>query len=112
MKAGKELDALIAERVFGYEAISFMGGYYSWRDKTGAMVPDARFSTDIRDAWEVVEKMREDGWRCQLTTLPATSLVCAEFNRYRWERWAFETASTMPLAICRAALKALGVSKD
>ena len=57
MKAGSELDALIAEKVMGYRRAK-SGGNGIWIDKHG-FEPNhnSYYSTDIRAAWEVVEKI-------------------------------------------------------
>lgn len=100
MKAGRELDALVAEKVFGYVfADAFL----------------AHYSTDIADAWQLIERhphyvyvirSNEDKytgkwkehmtWRCRF---------------YAPEKFEIE-ADTAPLAICLAALKALGVEVE
>lgn len=69
--------------------------------------PDAndevpRYSTDPGSAWEVVEKMGESG---------LNRWVVVKFGECSawFGGWASGEAPTMPLAVCRAALKAKGV---
>lgn len=117
-EAGRELDALIAEKVMGWtvDPIYRMYTGAGMRHAVGNNL-DTRFnpSTNIAAAWEVVEKMRERGdW------------VNLEGDKEGWmvEVWPFTAddswagggfygedvkakADTAPLAICRAALKAL-----
>jgi len=91
MKAGRELDALIAERVMGE-----MWG-------VGPNLEDTlpHYSTQIADAWLVVEKMRPyfeiycdgGGWVARFGWADAGTLAAY--------------ADTAPLAICLAALKAV-----
>ena len=68
-----------------------------------------RPSTDISAAWEVVEKFinpliirqlpRDNGgWRCNFRESTGSDRIDSQFDAY---------ASTAPLAICRAALKAV-----
>lgn len=114
-QAGLELDALIAEKVMGYER---------WEEDLWVATSDGfadelpHFSTDIAAAWEVVEKMRVQG----------VHLGVAPWGKDEWE--AFEKmdhlnearqwvssrgddcvhvfgVDTAPLAICRAALAAV-----
>lgn len=98
MKAGSELDALIAEQFFGRRF-----GYYSGR---------------IDYAWQVVEKMESLGHWCQTQTpfgaigsLAAYDGYWAGFTPHGTTGWNgtpdhWTCAETLPLAICLAALKA------
>ena len=114
MKPGRELDALVAEKVMGYCFWVSDDGIY----KISVGVPGLDcavqlfeesdlplFSTDIAAAFEVVEKLEEEGiflrlsnvtghgkWRCCIGHGYLTPFV--------------ETAS---MAICLAALKAKGI---
>lgn len=102
LEVGFELDALVAEKIFNDTP------------PRGYGVPD--YSTDIAAAWEVVEKMASKGFDAEVMSL-SSGLPSVDdnhrcycefqvpwrigFNRLR----AF--APTVPLAICRAALKAV-----
>lgn len=127
MKAGRELDALVAEKVMGW-----MDG-----DGVGLRVADGEVinsmdcrpwspSTDIAAAWEVVEKMaarmRSDSrfnWSGPHFKSPHTYLTSLPEVVYPLgtECWYVETSSgvrewscaaTAEHAICLAALKAVG----
>lgn len=131
--AGREMDALILEKVFGYVWRTFSGnsilfhpddnrGHWWVEGKTGTPDYDSlrfisnnhktmpivpNYSTKIGDAWEVVEKLR-------LMVRPsviAGKWIAAEFIRVylsgKWEGVLEVTADTAPLAICRAALLAV-----
>lgn len=120
LDAGRELDALIAEKVMGWTwdestAWSPSGGRNS---RTGR--PDdpwwwlPHYSTDIAAAWEVFEKIP------MTIYAPHASLAAGEYeNVDQWVAEArlpskesiSESADTAPLAICLAALKALGSSE-
>jgi hypothetical protein len=85
MPAGREMDALIAEKVIDPDWV-----------KLKNLCP--HYSTDIAAAWELVEKMkyftlyRGDGyWECEYSGQYLESI----------------DAETAPLAICRAALLAV-----
>lgn len=67
----RKIDAAVAEEVMGHEVMKphpdvwFM---YPNREHSAVEIPN--YSTDIRAAWEVVEKMNEDGWCCALYSNP------------------------------------------
>lgn len=105
--AGRELDALIAEKVMGLKVDYEFEGFGGLRvpslvdkyDEWGYL-PD--YSTDISAAWQVVEKfysMKLDKysngqeWRCYLVGV-----------RDGKNADATGVADTAPLAVCRAAL--------
>lgn len=117
MQAGREMDALIAEKIFGLKV--------EWEiEYLGEQIPSSKqladkydengilplYSTDIAAAWEVVEGVREK-FNLLMNVHPY-SLVAAN-GGYRVSvndlhiELDYTTADTAPLAICRAALKAL-----
>lgn len=78
------------------------------RDASHPFAPVPHYSTDIAAAWEVVERLRADHGDYSVIVCWAHETqqwVCSDFDSMTWEG-AGETA---PLAICRAALKAVGV---
>lgn len=99
MNPGRELDALIAEKVMGLASGRHLLG------------PDKPYSTSIEAAWEVTEKMLERN--------TGTMRVQAVSNSFgvTFEHWGddenvvkgFHRSSTLPHAICLAAIKAVGV---
>lgn len=126
LDAGRELDALIALQVFRYTLD------YEFADTLGApcvrelrdqydewgMLP--HYSTDIADAWLVVEKMESCGWWCQMRTPfegENSDGYWAGFTPHSTTGWNgrpdhWTHADDMALAICRAALAACGVPLD
>ncbi len=113
MVAGREFDALVAEKVMGWRPGA---GFAS--DKYWA------FSTDIAAAFLVVERLRtwgeDESFAFQLIEnsehgAPAEWMV--RFDRYVVDRYdrsnddlvpgEYYVAPTLPLAICRAALAAV-----
>ena len=113
MPAGREMDSLIAEKIFGWKNLAWkeakryadkLGDWYSPRGwygngPNGESYFTKHYSTDMGDAWEVVEKL------CQM---------CSDFSltegynaAFLADDWVVSTAETMPLAICRTALKAI-----
>ncbi len=125
----RELDALIAEKVMGLTlAVSdkawsdedWLGSDYPTKSNVLAIVTDAErgslvpmrrvippYSTDIAAAWLVVERMRGD---FMLDLQDHIVYWSADFLRSRpggIKQVAFQAPSA-PLAICLAALKAVG----
>lgn len=137
MNAGRDLDALIAEKVMGWHrgkggAIAGPGTGYEWpaywHDDAGAQQApciEDRFagivpwspSTNIADAWLVVERMRALGWHCEVGThFIDDSTWWARFGRGYYDRYDdhfeqdyMQADDTSPMAaICRASLEAIG----
>lgn len=105
LEAGPELDAAIARRVMGWTDLQGSAGLY-WEDGDRLPRKDTfKPSTDIADAWRVVESMKEDGWRIQFSGWDSHGDVSCEFFKLGCVGYYIE-GPTAPLAICRAALKA------
>lgn len=108
MEAGRELDALIAEKVMGLERCGCKCGLFLNEYHEPFLEP--HYSTDIAAAWEVVEKLNSMG-------LGWFSLEqFGEKGQGQWRAliWTggeeidncfFADARTVPLAICRVAYK-------
>ena len=121
LKAGAELDAMVAEKVMGWtwhivRIHASTNTMTAWV-RPGHHVPKTidpgnnwnaplPYSTDIAAAWEVVEKMYKDHklgmWMD--VTVPESG-IDAYFGDFKG------AADTAPLAICLAALKAVGAIK-
>lgn len=113
MKPGRELDALVAEKVMGQTADvreRWRGNCLCGRSETCAVCSwPLSYSTDIAAAWEVVEK---------LDLLALYSLEGCEgewtvrkyYNNDEWDEWDDTDGVSAPHAICLAALKAVGHS--
>lgn len=124
LEAGPELDRLVAEKVMGWTFIDRK--IPSWQDEHG----DYRFigqvfqpSIQIAHAWEVVEHMQSKGF---VPNVRGPGVYTVGDGYYKHDEWfvglqsgAMEAAAvyeqegeahapTAPLAICRAALAALG----
>ena len=125
LKPGRELDALVAEKVMGWRKKTFPGGgggYTAWVDENKkAMKLISNFtmietcyrcdyfrpSTDIAAAWEVVEKMLERGG-CEIGCYGSKSGgKWFEVNVITMNGEVKVTAHTAPEAICKAALLAV-----
>jgi hypothetical protein len=105
MKAGRELDALVAEKVMGVTFFIDNGELFIFEDGLSGFSIIFNPSTNISDAWKVVEKMRKLSYFIRLADQE-------EFIRVRFynpdflpvEKPSWVVAETVPLAICHAAL--------
>lgn len=123
--AGRELDALVAEKVMGavwtptpsdmvfdedyWLEIPGKPGVFAYRYRDGRVKPKAGcppYSTDMASAWEVVEKMEQRGHGFALADSQGPPWE-ATFDNLSSMLSYIETADTAPLAICLAALKAV-----
>src|SRR4030042_3346242 len=119
MPAGREMDALIAEKVMGWK-ISLIDLTYGgrWENiETGELMGGIQYwnpSENISAAWEVVEKMKSEGWEILIqwanwNEIPDEPLEYSWYVDYEFytndvKDWRGYQASadTPSLAICRA----------
>lgn len=98
MEAGRELDALIAEKVMGF---TVKGGL-----PISAWPP--HYSADIAAAWEVVKKMGRHEISIHMRSDSNTDRVTKRYYIMDYTcRALLAEANTAPHAICLAALKAI-----
>lgn len=116
----REIDKLIAEKVMGWRVFKTTEEWQKAGSPTGQKITVLdqtpkfeipHYSTDIAAAWQVVEKMHSDGnhvqvWRNKNNNFWRASM---RFEHGKWGKY-FTQANTAPLAICLAALKAIGVT--
>lgn len=99
MKPGRELDALIAEKVMGMNVQH--GRVWSQEGKCLRETDLPSYSTDIAAAWEVVEKLK-------LGLLPdGDKWIAGQADRAGLETSNLCWGDTAPHAICLAALNAV-----
>lgn len=123
MKPGRELDALVAEKVISnaphekvpgtnfIKGIAFEAQFIKKIDKKSGTISVGMeytyppYSTSIEAAWEVFNKFKlndltrgVDGWTCRFGITKDNYIMQID-----------ATADTAPHAICLAALKAIGV---
>lgn len=118
LPAGRELDALVAEKVMGWkwgaEYKTVDGNPVGWWEepgserlhwgcyKLGEMPPTVPYySTEIKDAWEVVERFKRDERQVQIGRHGQSWSVGLGGG------WGFDESA--PLAIVRAALRTVGL---
>jgi hypothetical protein len=134
MPAGREMDALVAEKVMGWKFIIRDDGHKYWGSQDdgfahGTQQNDDYYEDDedfhilhwhpsesILAAWEVVEKMpyfelkryKDNSWNCWSKKCPAGNDTHIMSNTSTGFRCGCEDAwgDTAPLAICRASLLA------
>lgn len=128
MQAGRELDALVSAHVFGLPVLSMDEQMQKW----GGAIPNAvncrvknspgerewdfetcaHYSTDMNAAWQVVEKMREQGFYYVLTTDDDEKQHECFFALPDTHMDEVQTvmAEQASHAICLAALKAMEVA--
>ena len=128
IEAGRELDTLVAERVMGWSHIErkprqYKGfnGFANYFGPHG-LPPEKPFnegfglfdvptySTNIADAWRVLDRMIERGYEGTLHRRAGDdglTLFLLDAEGEPTGEYAYYCAEKMPLAICRAALNAV-----
>lgn len=122
MKPGRELDALIATKVMGFEHVRKTNPFDYFNEEKGKLhdwifLPDnivkilPNYSTDIASSWLVVDKLEEKRIAISFTKLPNhdftewTCIVTAKFPDkpgHLWESDSFQ------YSVCIVALHAVG----
>jgi hypothetical protein len=120
--AGRDLDALVAEKVMGLRIVAdeyATPGYLQIAEEGKPWYELPHYSTDIAAAWEVVGKLRETCWASVDGIGRPDPVWRAEFRAMSDPVTGMEAhapvsqiAPTAPLAICLAALKVVGVSDE
>ena len=115
LSAGREMDALVAEKVMGWSPLNRTEHHLSWNVPEGIRTWEEtsygsfKPSTSIAAAWEVVEKLRKEEIPIEITSGFFGPYSCRIASNHGW--LAMVQADTAPLAICRAALKACEVNE-
>ena len=118
LKAGRELDALVAEKVMGWTFRPYGNGGGEWTVNgkkmefggfEGGSLP--YYSTSIAGAWEIVEKVLQHPCRTfGIIVDEATDTWIVKMDKIRCvfnDCRITEQNEELPLAICLAALKAV-----
>ena len=130
LPAGRELDALVAEKVMGWRITAWNDGE-PWGNREvfppfepiNGIPADCdcishseageppHYSTDIAAAWEVVEKLWDEDFHVQFQLVHQVTAgkwrVEFPTRKVPHHNYVFAHADTASLAICRAALKAV-----
>lgn len=134
LEAGRELDALVAEKVMGEAEPVYVPGWNQvftatfngdalWSEKgnwywicdgnkdDGVFCYPRPFSKDIAAAWQIVEKMAENDISLHLAEVVPSSdaIVWEVMFSGRDISDTYTCEMSVPFAICLAALKAVGV---
>lgn len=115
MKTNREIDTLIAEKVMGWKWSERAFGnitIYEWQTPVGNMKQDSwKPSTNIKAAWEVVEKMNSStqAGTVVLKQLYDGMFYCEFQGNGDLQYHGKGHGDTAAEAICRAALNAKGV---
>lgn len=120
MNPGKELDALIAEKVMGYETeiingdpVSKVPGICGTEGCAIHFTKTPHYSTDIAAAWEVVEKLQLKFKTIDIVaTTRSDTYVGPCFVIFDPYGNVLSDSSEAPHAICLAALKVVGYEEE
>jgi hypothetical protein len=122
LEAGAELDARVAEKVWGWHRGKQLEGGQFWFTKKPPQpgydpgFPCPYYSTDIALAWKVLEKLRDmwteatDGASGFDDDFPKPfddSAFFSSLRRHANRRWPWAFLYVTPLAICHATLAAV-----
>lgn len=125
LEAGRELDALVAKKVmewcqeYAYDLDGNMEPM--WKEPEYLVPPNSdeakktpRFSTDIAAAWKVIITLYSKRWFADIDNLEVDGKLMWGCLLWTGDGRAadsvYSDADTAPLAICRAALKAVAAS--
>ena len=111
MKPGNELNAIVAEKIFGWEIYQDQDqrdrSYVKHNAGGGYLLPD--FSCDMGAAYQVVQEMIKRDYVNRFTMVETQSWHKCYFGKDNDE--FAEKGESVPHAICMAALKAEGWSE-
>lgn len=125
LKAGRDLDAIVGEKVMGLKGVTikcpkcdctvirehWLVGTMTCKDCeynldfAGNLNIPIHYSTDISDAWKIVEKLGLFNKWLFGRHQTADTYVVYNYNDESWER--ISESKSAPHAICLAALKAV-----
>lgn len=107
MQPGKEIDALIAEWIIGLEPWPGVTGSFRapiigpYQTPVPCLPPS--FSTDLSQAWGVIEKMQSEDWFWTISPHEPFSYIVYMGRDLGSSVWSIDIS--LPMAICKVALK-------
>ena len=112
----REIDKMVAKKVMGWteiregKRVDFIGVDPERIDYD--RIP--HYSTDIKDAWQVIVRMRGLGWHYEISSTDrgADSVRFGQGNYNRYEdEWTeeYREEGEVPMATCLAALAIMGI---
>lgn len=111
MAAGRELDALVAERVMGWTVNRRDGGHWQVERRPGQWncLHNWEASLDIAAAWQVVEHIRRKLFDVEIIGAEGEWAVRITDTDHDGNEhlMAEQCEQTAPLAICKAGLQAV-----
>lgn len=112
MEVGRELDALVAEHIFGDTICDRRFG--DWPRSLKTLDRTLRYSTDIAAAWQVIHVLEKQGYRIAVESPYDLGEVwrvnIGKHGLINWTEWNgdaplfWANAETAPEAICKATL--------
>ncbi len=114
MKAGRALDALIAEKVMGWELVTESEFGVCWKipqtdGRFGFLSDESAlpYSTEMMAAWQVVERLSDaHGFFLGHHSTPGRPAWCCRFGA----NTPLTEGDSAPIVICIAALRVVGVA--
>jgi len=107
MKPGRELDALVAEKVMLWRKRLYNGFEYWDGEGDKPLVDNWSPSTDMSAAGEVAEKLQKQGYVVCIELLPYEKTSVGVYEADPANQIAYAKAQTPAEAICKAALLAV-----
>lgn len=114
MKVGRELDRMIAEKVFGLDPMNARQGLhadgdieYHWGYPIGHDIAP-HFSTNISDAWRIVEKITTPSDPVAYKMVDGVAVATRFYYWFKEAELPAMSAQEAATEICFLALKALG----
>lgn len=104
MGAGRKMDASIAIGVFGWDGERVGEAMYAWENGVCGTETIPYYSTHIFAAWEVLEKLVDNGFTVGASKYAENNLYYAHVLKNGVDICDVQMMSSAPEAICKAAL--------
>jgi hypothetical protein len=106
VEAGIQMDSMIARKIWRSIVVteSETNETYMVGQVDHSKVPVPAFSTDQDTAYKVVEYFQSHGWTFRIQHIAEDDIYRASFFKEDSRQYRFESAKTVPMAICKAGL--------